>query len=388
MRSAVIVDAVRTPLGRRAGGLRDVHPADLLAHTLEALVTRAGVDPARVDDVIGGCVVQSGEQAGNVTRNAWLGAGFPDTVPATTIDRQCGSSQQAAHFGAQGVIAGAYDLVVACGVESMSRVGMFDHVGDADPYGERMLARYGDRLVHQGICAEYVARRWGVSRAEADEISLRSHERAAKARDTGMFDAEVAPVTVPGSHVVAADEGIRGTTAEKLAALRPAFRSDEEARRHPDLDWIVTAGNASQLSDGAAALLIGSPEACAELGLRPRWRFHEFAVVGSDPTTGVIPATRKVLARAGLSVGQIDHFEVSEAFAPVIGAWLREVGADPERVNPRGGAIALGHPTGASGARLMTTLVHALEQTGGRFGLQAMCEGGGTANATIIERIG
>jgi acetyl-CoA acyltransferase len=384
MREAVIVDAVRSPLGKRKGGLSGVHSADLLAHVLESLVSRTGIDPGQVDDVIGGCVVQVGEQAGNVTRNAWLGAGFPDTVPATTIDRQCGSSQQAAHFGAQGVMAGAYDLVVACGVESMSRLSMFAHIGDANPYGERMLARYSKRLVHQGVCAEFVAHRWGVTRDEADTIALQSHHRAAAARESGAFQAEIAPVAVVvdgEKRLIAMDEGIRDTSTEQLAALKPAFRTDEVAARHPELEWIVTAGNASQMADGAAAILIATPE---------MWRFREFAVVGSDPTTmltGVIPATQRVLARAGMSIGDIDHFEISEAFAPVIGAWLRETGADLAKVNPRGGGIALGHPTGASGARLMTTLVHALAQSGGRFGLQAMCEGGGTANATIIERI-
>ncbi len=396
MREAVVVEAVRSAVGRRSGKLAGVHPADLLGTVLTGLVERTGIDPAVVDDVVTGCVDQVGEQAVNVGRNAWLGAGLPETVPATTIDRQCGSSQQAAHFAAQGVIAGAYDVAIACGVESMTRVPMLSNLNGANPFGNGMLARYAEGLVPQGISAEMIAARWGITREECDAIALESHRRAAAATDAGAFADEILPVKVTlddGSvEEFSADEGIRRTTsADKLAGLAPAFYSDALAERYADLPWVVTAGNSSQISDGAAALLITTREKAAELGLTPRWRFTAFALAGTDPVTmltGPIPATRKALANAVMTVDEIDHFEVNEAFATVVAAWLRETGADPARVNPRGGAIALGHPLGGSGARLMTTMLHALEQTGGRFGLQTMCEGGGLANATIIERLG
>jgi acetyl-CoA acyltransferase len=396
VREAVIVEAVRSATGKRNGKLAGVHPVDLLATVLGGLVERTGIDPELVDDVIGGCVDQVWEQSVNITRNAWLGAGLPESVPATTVDRQCGSSQQAAHFAAQGVIAGAYDVAIACGVESMTRVPMLSTVGDANPFGTKMPARYGNFLVPQGISAELIAARWGITREQCDEIALRSHQRAAAATAAGAFADEILPikVTLPDGSVeeLTADEGIRANaSAEALAGLKPAFYSEAMAEARPEIPWVVTAGNSSQISDGAAALLVMSREKAEELGLTPRWRFHSFALAGTDPVTmltGPIPATRKALAKAGLTVDDIDHFEVNEAFATVVAAWLAETGADAERVNPRGGAIALGHPLGGSGARLMTTMLHALEQTGGRFGLQAMCEGGGLANATIVERLG
>ena len=396
MREAVIVEAVRSAVGRRNGRLKDVHPADLLGSVLSGLIERTGVDPGVVDDVVTGCVDQVGEQSLNIGRNAWLGAGLPESVPATTIDRQCGSSQQAAHFAAQGVISGAYDVAVACGVESMTRVPMLSNIQGANPFGNGMTARYGGGLVPQGISAEMIAARWQITRADADAIALESHRRAAEAADAGVFGDEILPIKVTledGSvDEFSADEGIRReTSAEKLAGLRPAFHNNDLAQRYPELPWIVTAGNSSQISDGAAALLVMTHEKASELGLTPRWRFHTFALAATDPVTmltGPIPATQKALAKAGLTVDDVDHFEINEAFATVVGAWTRELKADPARVNPRGGAIALGHPLGGSGARLMTTMLHALEQTGGRFGLQSMCEGGGLANATIIERLG
>jgi acetyl-CoA acyltransferase len=375
-RDAVIVDAVRTPVGKRDGGLSGVHPVDLSAHVLQALAERTGLDPAVVDDVVWGCVSQTGEQAVNVGRNAALAAGWPEDVVGVTIDRQCGSSQQAAHFAAAGVIAGQYDVAVAGGVESMSRVPMLCTVsqGPGVPFGPRMLDRYAGGLVPQGISAEIIAERWGLSRTALDEIAVRSHACAAAATDSGAFEPEIVPV---GD--VAADEGIRrGTDLEKLAGLRTAFKDD----------GVVTAGNSSQISDGAAALLVTTSERAAQLGWRPLARFHAFATAGVDPVTMLtapIPATRKVLDRAGLSLDDIGAVEVNEAFASVVGAWLAETGADPARVNPRGGAIALGHPLGGSGARLMTTLVHHMRATGTRYGLQTMCEGGGMANATVLE---
>jgi acetyl-CoA acyltransferase len=379
-RDAVVVDAVRTPVGRRAGGLSGTHPVDLSAHVLDALVARTGLDPALVEDVVWGCVSQTGEQAVNVGRNAALAAGWPEDVVGVTLDRQCGSSQQAVHFAAAGVISGQYDVAVAGGVESMSRVPMLCTVtqGPGLPFGPRMMARYADvgGLVPQGESAEIIAERWKLSRTELDEIAVRSHACAAAAADSGGFDGELAPV---GD--VAADEGIRrGTTVEALAGLRTVFRED----------GVVTAGNSSQISDGAAALLITTSEVAARHGWRPLARLHAFATAGVDPVTMLtapIPATARVLERAGLRLADIDAFEVNEAFASVVGAWLAETGADPARVNPRGGAIALGHPLGGSGARLMTTLVHHLVQTGGRWGLQTMCEGGGMANATVLERL-
>ena len=390
---AVIVDVVRTPSGRgKPGGeLSDLHPADLLAGVLAELVHRNGLDPALVDDVIAGCVTQAGEQAGNIARTALLSAGFPESVPGVTIDRQCGSSQQAAAFAAQGVIAGAYDIVIACGVESMSRAPMGSNLGGASLGGELLHARYPDGLVNQGVAAELIAERWGFSREELDAFAAESHRRAADAAASGAFDGELVAVPTPDSGSVVADETIRpGTTVEKLAALPPSFRTDRLAARFPQLDWRITPGNSSPLTDGASAALVMSAEAAARLGLRARARFHSFAVAGSDPLfmlTGILPATRKLLDRSGVKLDDIAAYEVNEAFAPVPLLWLREFGADPARLNPRGGAIALGHALGSSGTRLLGTLLNELEASGGRFGLQTMCEGGGTANATLIERL-
>lgn len=381
MREAVIVDAVRTPVGRRDGGLKTWHPVDLLAHTLQALVQRSKLDPSLVDDVIAGCVGQVGEQAFNVARNAVLAAGFPESVPGTTVDRQCGSSQQAAHFAAQGVLAGSYDIAIACGVECMSRVPMGSNgAGPGQPFGPRLVRRYNDVVFHQGVGAEMMAERWKITRTELDEFSLQSHARAARATEEGRFCNEIIPVPVEQGHVTR-DEGIRAnSTLEKMATLKAAFRPD----------GVITAGNSSQISDGAAAVLIMDRDTADRLGLRPRARFVEFAMAAEDPVimlSAPIPATRKVLRRAGLSLSDIDRVEINEAFASVVLAWQRETGADLEKVNVNGGAVALGHPLGASGARLMTTLVHELERSGGRYGLQTMCEGGGMANATLIERL-
>jgi acetyl-CoA acyltransferase len=390
---AVIVDVVRTPSGRgKPGGeLSDIHPADLLAGVLAEVVHRNGLDPALVDDVIGGCVTQAGEQAGNITRTAVLSAGFPESVPAVTVDRQCGSSQQAAAFAAQGVIAGAYDIVIACGVESMSRAPLGSNVGGASLGGELLHSRYPEGLVNQGVAAELIAEHWGIARDELDAFSAESHRRAAEAAASGAFESELVPVPTPDSGSVEADETIRpGTTVEKLAALAPAFRTDALARRFPQLDWRITPGNSSPLTDGASAALIMSVEAAKRLGLKPRARFHSFAVTGSDPLymlTGILPATRKLLDRSGVRLDDIQAYEVNEAFAPVPLLWQREFEADPTRLNPRGGAIALGHALGSSGTRLLGTLLNELEAVGGRFGLQTMCEGGGTANATLIERL-
>jgi acetyl-CoA acyltransferase len=398
VREAVIVEVVRTPTGKGkpGGALSGWHPVDLLAETLQALVDRAGLDPAEIDDVIAGCVSQAGQQAFNVGRNAVLAAGFPESVPATTIDRQCGSSQQAVHFAAQGVIAGAYDVAVACGVEVMSRVPMFSSTMGQDPFGSRILERYEGGLVNQGISAELIAAKWGLSREQLDGFSAESHRRAHAASEDGRFAAELHRVAVdrgegPTGEVLDRDEGIRpDTSVESLAGLRPAFHDDAVAARFPEIDWVVTAGGASQISDGAAAVLVVERRKAEALGLAPRAAVRHFALAGDDPIfmlTGVIPATQKVLARAGLTVDDVDAFEVNEAFAPVVLAWQQETGADLARVNVNGGAIANGHPLGASGAKLMTTLVHVLEQTDGRYGLQTMCEGGGMANATIIERL-
>jgi acetyl-CoA acyltransferase len=398
MRDAVIVDAVRTPIGRGKpmGSLAPVHPADLLAHSLRALTDRTGIDPAQIDDVIGGCVDQVGEQAANTTRWAVLAAGFPETVPATTVDRQCGSSQQAVHFAAQGILAGAYDIVIACGVESMSRVPMGSNVlPGSDPFGPGVADRYPDGLVPQGISAELIAAKWNLSRAELDEFSAASHQRAAAAQAGGLFAGELTPVPVTSqdgtTRVVDADEGIRpATTAEVLAGLRPAFYDPALAQRFPQIGWHVTAGNSSQINDGAAALLLMSGERARALGLTPMARVHSFAVAADDPVmmlTAIIPATGKVLSKAGLSIDDIDLFEVNEAFASVVLAWQRETGASLDKVNVHGGAIAIGHPLGASGARLMTTLVHAMHARGARLALQTMCEAGGLANATILERL-
>ncbi|MFF8573938.1 thiolase family protein [Streptomyces sp. NPDC015408] len=389
MREAVVVEAVRTPMGkgRPNGALAHVHPVELLAHTLRTLVERSGVDPALIDDVIGGTVDQVGEQAMNTTRYALLSAGFPESVPATTVDRQCGSSQQAVHFAAQGVMAGAYDLVVACGVESMSRVPMWSNVpAGADPFGPGVAARYPDGLVPQGISAELIAAKWSLSRERMDAFAVSSHRKAAAAWESGRFDAEIAPLDG-----VSRDECVRpASSVEVLAGLRPAYRDPAFAERFPQIEWNITAGNASPVNDGASAVLITSAETAARLGLRPLARLHSFAVTGSDPLlmlTGVIPATEKVLRRASLSLGDIDLFEVNEAFASVVLAWQQETGADLGKVNVHGGAIALGHPLGASGTRLTTTLVHALRERGARYGLQTMCEAGGLANAMILEAV-
>ncbi|WP_280502065.1 thiolase family protein [Nocardia farcinica] len=389
MRDAVIVEAVRTPIGKGKpnGALHEVHPVDLLAHSLRAVVDRSGIDPALIDDVIGGVVTQVGEQGANVTRRAALAAGYPESVPATTVDRQCGSSQQAIHFAAQGVIAGAYDIVVAAGVESMGRIPMGSNlIGTDDISGAGFAERYPDGLVSQGISAELIAARWGLSRARLDEFALASHEKAARATKNGLFTRELAPIAG-----LETDEGIRvGGTLETLGALRPAYYDPAMAERFPEIGWRVTAASASQISDGSAAVLIMTGERAARLGLTPLARVHSFAVAGDDPLlmlTGVIPATGTVLRRAGLELSDIDLVEINEAFAPVVLAWAEETGADLGKVNVNGGAIALGHPLGASGARLATTLVHAMRERGARFGLQTMCEAGGLANATIYERI-
>ncbi|MWA03968.1 acetyl-CoA C-acyltransferase [Actinomadura sp. LD22] len=387
MRDAVIVEAVRTPVGKGkpGGALHADHPADLLARTLRTLVERAGIDPGQVDDVIGGVVTQVAEQAVNITRTAVLAAGFPESVPAMTVDRQCGSSQQALHIAAQGVRSGAYDIAIACGVESMSRVPMGSSVlPGSDPFGPMLKERYPDGLVGQGISAELITAKWDLSREELDAYAYESHRRAADAWKNGEFDREVAWT---GQR----DETVRpGTSPEILAGLKPAYYDERTAARFPEIGWKVTAGNASPINDGAAAVLVMGADVAERLGLRPRARFHAFAVTGDDPLlmlTAIIPATEKVLAKGGLSLADIDLFEVNEAFAPVVLAWQRETGADLARVNVRGGAIAIGHPLGASGARIMTTLLHALEDRGGRFGLQTMCEAGGLANATIVERL-
>ena len=378
MRDAVIVEAVRTPTGKRNGGLAGIHSADLSAHVLQALVARAGIDPVLVDDVIWGCVMQVGEQTFDIARTAVLSAGWPESVPGTTVDRQCGSSQQSVHFAAAGVMAGHYDLAVAGGVEVMSRTPM-GSTFTASPIGARYTARYGEEFPNQGIGAEQIADNWGLSRTQLDEYSLASHEKAAAAIDEGRFTGQIAPVTAPDGTVVSVDEGVRrGGTLERLAALAPAFRPDGK----------ITAANSSQISDGSAALLVTSSEFAAAHGLTPIVRIHTAVVVGAAPMpmlTAPIPATQKVLARSGLSIGDIGAFEVSEAFASVPLAWLVELGADEKALNPLGGAIALGHPLGGSGARLMTTLVHHMRDQGIRYGLQTMCEGGGQANATVLE---
>jgi len=399
MNSAVIVDAVRSPLakgraadGDRLGGaLSGLHPVELLSQVFSRLFERNGIDPATVDDVITGCVSQVGEQSGLIGRWSWLAAGLPEHVPSTTVNRACGSSQQAADFAAQGVIAGVYDIVVASGVESMSRIPMGTARIGQDPYGRSIAERYAPGLVPQGISAELIAARHGFSRELLDEYSARSHVRAAGSD----FKSEIVPITVADGAgraiVVDQDETIRpDTTAEKLGKLRPSFETPEMRERFPEINWSITAGNSSQLTDGASAVLIMSESRARELRLIPRARFHSFAVAGDDPITmltGPIPATEKVLARAGLTISDIDHYEVNEAFAPVPLVWREHFDAAEDRLNPRGGAIALGHPLGASGTRLLTTMLNGLEQSGGRYGLQTMCEAGGMANATIIERI-
>ncbi len=387
MNSAVIVDAVRTPCGKNGGKLKDWHPAVLGGHVLKALAARNPIDVELIDDVIFGCVMQVGPQTLNVARNSVLTAGWPETVPGTTVDRQCGSSQQAIHFAAQGVISGAYDVAVAGGVEIMSQVplgaSLVKEMGF--PFPPPMLERYAATgLPHQGIGAEMIADEWGFSRADLDAFGALSQQRAARATEEGRFEREIAPVriqTEDGEEEMVVDEGIRpGTTVEKLANLKPAFKEDGK----------LTAGNSSQIADGAAAILIVNEDKANALGLRPRARFHSFALAGTDPVTmlkGPIPATAKILKRSGLSLGDIDLVEINEAFAPVVLAWQKETGADMNRVNVNGGAIALGHPLGATGAKLMATLLCELERTQGRYGMQLMCEGGGLANATIIERI-
>jgi acetyl-CoA acyltransferase len=393
MTTAVIVDAVRTAGGKRNGKLRNWHAVDLASEALKALQERNKLDPALIDDVIMGCVMQVSEQALNVGRNAVLAAGWPESVPATTIDRQCGSSQQALHFAAQGVMAGAYDVVVAAGVESMTRTPMGSSVVRelGYPFGPRMMARYAEKggLVSQGIGAEMIADQWGISREELDAFSARSHQRAARATAEGRFENEIIPVAIRDDEghdtdeLITSDEGIRpDSTVETLANLKPAFKPEGGK---------ITAGNSSQITDGASAVLIMSEEKASALGLRPRARFHAFALAGVDPITmltGPIPATTTVLERAKLTLDDIDAVEINEAFASVVLAWEKEHHPNMELVNPNGGAIALGHPLGASGGKLLATLLNELERTDGRYGLLTMCEGGGLANATIIERLG
>ena len=389
MQNAVIVDALRTPLGKRNGRLKDWHPVDLAGHTLKALVERNNIDPHLIEDVIMGCVMQVGEQSLNVGRNAVLAAGLPETIPGTTIDRQCGSSQQAAHFAAQGVMAGAYDVVIAAGVEVMTRVPMGSAIADGKygfPFGPMVSARYAPEggLVPQGISAEMIADKWGITREDMDRFGARSQALAAQATAEGRFEREILPVLDTEGKLMNTDEGIRESPFEKLQTLKPAFRSEEEGGR-------VTAGNSSQITDGASAVLIMSEEKCRALGLTPRARFVNFGLAGDNPQlmlTAPIPATQKALAKAGLTMGDMDITEINEAFASVVLAWEKELHPDMSKVNPNGGAIALGHPLGASGTHLLTTLLHELERTNGRYGLQTMCEGGGMANATIIERLG
>lgn len=386
MREAVIVDAVRTPVGRRNGMLKGWHPVDLMAQVLRGLVERSGIEPESIDDVIVGCVAQVGEQGLNVGRNAVLAAGFPESVPGTTVDRQCGSSQQAIHFAAQGVVSGAYDIVIAGGVEAMTRVPMGSNSqGPGKPFGPLMEERYEHKLVHQGISAELIAQKWELSRAELDALSLESHRRASQATSEGRFSSQILPIPVTledgTTTLFERDEGIRADTSlERLAGLKPAFKAD----------GLITAGNSSQISDGAAAVLIMERATAERLGLKPRARFVSFALAGDNPIymlTAPIPATRKALAKANLSLEQIDLIEINEAFASVVLAWQRETQADLSKVNVNGGAIAIGHPLGASGARLAVFLLNELERRGARYGLQTMCEGGGMANAMIIERI-
>ena len=378
MRDAVIVEAVRTPVGKRNGGLSTMHPADLSALVLNALAERTGIDPRVVGDVIWGCVSQVGDQSSNIGRYAVLAAGWPDTIPGTTVNRACGSSQQALDFAAQAVMSGQQDVVVAGGVESMSRVPLGAARASGMPYGPQVLDRYSGFAFDQGLSAELIAQKWGLSRTRLDEFAARSHELAAAAQDRGDFDAQIVPVPVAGG-LVRADEGVRrGTDAGTLATLKPAFTDG----------GVIHAGNASQISDGAAALLVTTKERARRLGLTPIARYRSGAVVGSDPVlmlTGPIPATEAVLRKSGLSLARIGVFEVNEAFAPVPLAWLAETGADPDRLNPLGGALALGHPLGASGAVLLTRMIHHMRDKGLRFGLQTMCEGGGTANATLVE---
>jgi acetyl-CoA acetyltransferase family protein len=386
MRETVIVEAVRTAVGKRNGGLSGMHAADLSAVVLNELLERTGVDPAIIDDVIWGCVSQVGDQSSNIGRYAVLAAGWPESIPGTTVNRACGSSQQALDFAVHAVMSGQQDVVVAGGVEVMSRVPLGSARASGMPYGPKVLARYDDFSFNQGLSAEMIAKKWGLSRSRLDEYSAQSHERAAAAQDSGAFIEQIVPVFVDGAEgpedaVVAADEGVRrGTSVEKLAALKPAFA----------YDGVIHAGNSSQISDGAAALLVTTAEMALELGLTPVVRYRAGAVTGADPVlmlTGPIPATEKVLSKAGVALPEVGVFEVNEAFAPVPLAWLAETGADWRRMNPLGGAIALGHPLGASGAVLMTRMVHHMRDNGIRYGLQTMCEGGGTANATLVELV-
>ena len=388
MNTAVIIDAVRSPLGKRNGKLKNWHPVDLAAEILQKLVERNNLDPALIDDVVMGCVMQVGEQSLNVARSAVLAAGWPDTVPGTTVDRQCGSSQQAAHFAAQGVIAGAYDIVIASGVEVMTRVPMGASVSDRNygfPFGPRVMSRYASEggLVGQGVSAELIAERWNISRDELDAFGVRSQQNAQRATAEGRFQNEIIPVIDAEGNMMTTDEGLRETTMESLRKLKPSFKPEEEGGR-------VTAGNSSQITDGASAMLIMSEAKAKQLGLTPRARFVDFAMAAADPRlmlTAPIPATHKVFERSGLKMENIDLVEINEAFASVVLAWEKELHPDMSKVNVNGGAIALGHPLGASGTRLMATLLNELERTGGRYGLQTMCEGGGMANATIIERL-
>ena len=386
MRETVIVEAVRTPVGKRNGGLSSMHAADLSALVLNELLQRTGIGPEIVDDVVWGCVSQVGDQSSNIGRYAVLAAGWPESIPGTTINRACGSSQQALDFAVHAVMSGQQDVVVAGGVEVMSRVPLGSARASGMPYGPKVLARYKDFSFNQGLSAEMIAKKWGLSRSRLDEYSAQSHERAAAAQDGGAFIEQIVPVFVDGTGgsdgaVVAADEGVRrGTSVEKLAALKPAFADD----------GVIHAGNSSQISDGAAALLVTTAEMALELGLTPIVRYRAGAVTGADPVlmlTGPIPATEKVLSKAGVALDEVGVFEVNEAFAPVPLAWLAETGADWRRMNPLGGAIALGHPLGASGAVLMTRMVHHMRDNGIRYGLQTMCEGGGTANATLVELV-
>jgi acetyl-CoA acyltransferase len=402
MREAVIVEAVRTPIGKRNGSLKETHPVDLLAEVLKEVVSRAGVDPGEIEDNITGCVSQVGEQSLNVARNGWLAAGFPETIPSTTVDRQCGSSQQSIHFAAQGVIAGAYDLVVASGVENMTRVPMGSSTMGQNPFGQNMFARYEGKIVPQGISADLIATKWGITREDSDDFGYRSHVKAAAATKAGYFKGEILPLKVAGPDggqlLLDYDEGIRmEPDREKMKQLQPAFLNPMFEEMFPSqINWTVTAGNSSQISDGASAVLIASREKAEKLGLTPRARFISFALAGDSPIlmlTAPIPATRRVLERAGLDLFKdIDVVEINEAFASVVLAWQRELDVPDEwldeHVNPNGGAIAVGHPLGATGAKLMTTMLHELDRRGGRYGLQTMCEGGGMANATIIERLG
>jgi acetyl-CoA acyltransferase len=390
MPNAVIIDAVRSPMGKGkpGGALSAIHPNDLLAAVITGLIERTGIDPGSVEDLMVGCVGQNGEQSANVGRMAWLSAGYPIHVPAVTIERKCGSGQQAVEFAAQGIVAGVYDIVIAAGVESMSRVPMSSNRQGADTFGPGVRARYHD-LVPQGVSAELIAEKWGQSRTQLDEYAVRSHDRAAATAASGGFLNEIVPITTPDGVVVDRDETIRAdTTVVKLAELKAVFGTEEMRARLPQIDWKVTAGNSSQITDGAAALLLMSEDAARRLGLAPRARILGSAVVGDDPTlmlTGPIPATAKVLARSGLTVDAVDAVELNEAFASVPLAWHAEFPIAADKLNPRGGAIALGHPLGASGARLMTTMINHLEQTGGQYGLQTMCEAGGMANATIVQ---